>query len=47
MNNDPNPVDPDARNALARRIVEVTDEDENLFPEFIELDFTPQAWRQP
>jgi hypothetical protein len=47
MNNDFHiPIDPDSRNALARRIVEVTDEDESLFPEFIELDaFAPEARR--
>jgi hypothetical protein len=30
-------INPDWRNAISRRIVEVTDEDENLIPEFIEL----------
>jgi hypothetical protein len=40
------PIDPDSRSAVARRIVEVTDEDESLFPEFIELDaFAPEARR--
>jgi hypothetical protein len=40
------PIDTDSRNDLARRIVEVTDEDESLFPEFIELDaFAPEARR--
>jgi hypothetical protein len=44
--NDFTPIDPDSRNAVARRIVEVTDEDESLFPEFIELDvFAPEARR--
>jgi hypothetical protein len=38
------PIDTDSRNALSRRIVEVTDEHESLFPEFIELDtFAPEA----
>jgi len=46
--NDFTPVDPDSRNAVARRIVEVTDEDETLLPEFIELDaFLPEARRPP
>jgi hypothetical protein len=40
------PIDTDSRNVLSRRIVEVTDEDERLFPEFIELDaFAPEARR--
>ena len=44
MDNDFNPIDPDSRSAVARRIVEVTDEHESLFPEFIELDtFAPEA----
>jgi hypothetical protein len=44
--NDFTPIDPDSRNAVARRIVEVTDENETLFPEFIELDaFAPEARR--
>ena len=32
------PTDPGWRNAVSRRIVEVTDEDENLIPEFVSLD---------
>ena len=32
------PTNPDWRNAVSRRIVEVTDEDENLIAEFIPLD---------
>ena len=48
MNNDFHiPTDPDSRTVVARRIVEVTDEDESLFPEFIEIDFAPEAGRQP
>jgi hypothetical protein len=35
------PADPCHRDAVARRIVEVTDEDENLVPEFILLDPPP------
>ena len=35
------PTDPGWRNAVSRRIVEVTDEDENLIPEFILLDPPP------
>jgi hypothetical protein len=47
MDNDFNiPIDPDSRNTVSRRIVEVTDEDESLFPEFIELDaYAPEARR--
>jgi hypothetical protein len=30
-------ISPDWRNAISLRIVEVTDEDENLIPEFIDL----------
>jgi hypothetical protein len=30
-------IDPDSPNAIPRRIVEVTDEDETIFPEFIEI----------
>ncbi len=30
-------INTDWRNAISRRIVEVTDEDETLFPEFIDL----------
>src|ERR1035437_3998623 len=45
MDDDFNPIDPDSRNAVARRIVEVTDHDESIFPEFIELDFAPEAGR--
>jgi len=32
------PTDPDWPNAVSRRIVQVTDEDENIVPEFIPLD---------
>lgn len=39
------PTDPGSRNAVARRIVEVTDEDENLVPEFVSLDPLPFAFR--
>jgi len=46
MDNDFNPIDTDSRNAVARRIVEVTEHDESLFPEFIEID-APEARRQP
>jgi hypothetical protein len=35
------PTDPGWRNAVSRRIVEVTDEDENLVPEFVSLDNRP------
>jgi hypothetical protein len=30
-------IDPDSPNAVPRRIVEVTDEDDTLFPEFVEI----------
>ena len=30
-------IDPDEPNAIPRRIVEVTDEDESFFPEFVEI----------
>ena len=30
-------IDPDTPNAIPRRIVEVTDQDENIIPEFIDL----------
>jgi hypothetical protein len=36
---------PGWRNAVSRRIVEVTDEDENLIPEFISLDLHPFGFR--
>ena len=39
------PTDPGYRNAVARRIVEVTDEDENLIPEFVSLDPHPFGFR--
>jgi len=32
------PTDPDWPNAVSRRIVQVTDEDENIVPEFISID---------
>ena len=38
-------IDPDTHNTVPRRIVEVTDEDESLFPEFIEIHFTADAGR--
>jgi hypothetical protein len=31
------PIDTDSRNALSRRIVEVTDQDETIFAEIIDL----------
>jgi len=39
------PTDPGWRNAVSRRIVEVTDEDENLVPEFVSLDPHPFGFR--
>jgi hypothetical protein len=30
-------IDPDEQNAIPRRIVEVTDEDDTIFPEFVEI----------
>jgi len=37
-------INPDRRNVISRRIVEVTDHDETIFAEFIDLD-TFDAWR--
>jgi hypothetical protein len=37
-------INPDGRNVISRRIVEVTDHDETIFAEFIDLD-TFDAWR--
>ena len=34
-------INPDGRNVISRRIVEVTDHDETIFAEFLDLD----AWR--
>ena len=48
MDNDFNiPINSDSRNTIARRIVEVTDENETLFPEFIELDALAPEARRP
>jgi hypothetical protein len=45
MNDDfSNATNPDARNVISRRIVEVTDEDETIFPEFIDLS-PLNSWR--
>jgi hypothetical protein len=37
-------IDPDEQNAVPRRIVEVTDEDDTIFPEFVEI-YAFDAWR--
>jgi hypothetical protein len=37
-------IDPDEPNAIPRRIVEVTDEDETIFPEFVEI-YAFDPWR--
>ena len=38
MNDDFNiSIDPDVRNDITRRILQVTDEDETIIPEFIEI----------
>ena len=37
-------IDPDQPNAVPRRIVEVTDEDDTIFPEFIEI-YPFDTWR--
>ena len=37
-------IDPDEPNAIPRRIVEVTDEDDAIFPEFVEI-YAFDAWR--
>ncbi len=39
------PTNPDFHNAVARRIVEVTDVDENIVAEFIPLDNRPRFHR--
>lgn len=39
------PTNPDWHNAVCRRIVEVTDEDENIVAEFISLDDRPRTLR--
>ena len=39
------PTDPGWRNAVSRHIVEMTDEDENLIPEFVSLNPHPFAFR--
>ena len=39
------PTDPGWRNVVSRRIVEVTDEDENLILEFVSLDTHPFGFR--
>jgi hypothetical protein len=43
MDNDTD-INPEGQNAITRRIVEVTDQDDTLFPEFIEL-YPFDAWR--
>jgi len=41
-------TDSDMRNVTSRRIVEVTDQDENIIPEFIEIDYvSPYLRRAP
>ena len=49
MNDDFNiSIDPDARNDITRRILQVTDEDETIIPEFLELEpFSPYLRRLP
>ena len=39
-------VDPDDRHSLARRIVEVTDEDESLVVEFVPADPRPLTFNR-
>jgi len=39
------PTNPDWHNVVSRRIVEVTDEDENIVAEFISLDHRPRFHR--
>ena len=39
------PTNPDWHSAVCRRIVEVTDEDENIVAEFIPLDGHPRSLR--
>ena len=41
-------TDPDTRNVIPRRIVEVTDQDDTILAEFIELDpVSPYLRRAP
>ena len=41
-------IDPDARNDISRRILQVTDEDETIIPEFIEIAYvSPHLRRAP
>ena len=49
MNDDFNiSIDPDARNYITRRILQVTDEHETLIPEFLELEpVSPHLRRLP
>ena len=37
-------IDPDQPNAIPRRIVEVTDEDDTIFPEIVEI-YPLDSWR--
>lgn len=37
-------IDPDQPNAIPRRIVEVTDEDDTIFPEIVEI-YPFNAWK--
>ena len=48
MNDDFNiSIDPDARNDITRRILQVTDEDETVIPEFIEVEYVSPYLRRP
>ena len=40
------PIDPNDRASLARRIVEVTDQDESLFMEFVPVDPRPLTFNR-
>jgi hypothetical protein len=44
--NDDISTDPDARNHITRRILQVTDEDETIIPEFIEIDYVSPYLRK-
>ena len=40
-------INPDWQNSISRRIVEVTDEDETLFLEFIEAEYVSPYPQRP
>ena len=41
-------INPDGQNVISRRIVEVTDHDETIFAEFVEIEYvSPYLRRAP